>query len=298
MRSFKKVWAEFSNAKTGQLERQNIGPFLARLEGVFETRIYPREQSVDAILAGCRDKSKRSTKTGGVNLKKFNNILNKIDYSNIRKRRNTYSRLYHEAHIMSLHSGGLSFTNMLLLLAHHKLIDDREALVLRDLVVRQETIKLVTDLVNLDKVRSLLRMISQRRKHLLEREMVMNRDIPAIFVNSSPATPPPIISRDITSPRSDHETGQSDYESSSPTLSPRILVSPSDLIADRPFRSSLQRARRVSDVSMLSADMSQSYWRERSRSPEPEDEGDMISSMQQSIWGEMMLQAAREEGDA
>ncbi|KAI6024262.1 Ion transport protein-domain-containing protein [Pisolithus marmoratus] len=36
MRSFKKVWAEFSNAKTGQLERQNIGPFLARLEGVLK----------------------------------------------------------------------------------------------------------------------------------------------------------------------------------------------------------------------------------------------------------------------
>lgn len=299
MRSFKKVWAEFSNAKTGQLERQNIGPFLARLDGVFETRIYPREQSVGAILAGCRDTSKRATVTGGVNLKKLNNILNKIDHSSVRKRRNTYGRLYHEAHIVSLPTGGLSFTDMLLLLAHHKLIDDREALVLRDLVVRQETNKLVTDLVNLDRVRSLLRMISQRRKYLLEREQVMNRDIPAIFVNSSPATPPPIISRDITSPRSEYETGQSDYEASSPTPSPRILVSSSELpTADRSFRSSLQRARRVSDVSMLSADMSQSYWRERSRSPEPEDEGDMISSMQRSIWGEMMLQAAQEEGDA
>ncbi|KAI6152729.1 Ion transport protein-domain-containing protein [Pisolithus thermaeus] len=299
MRSFKKVWAEFSNAKTGQLERQNIGLFLARLDGVFETRIYPREQSVHAILASCQDNSKKATKTGGVNLKKLNNILNKIDYNDIRKRRNTHGRLYHEARILSLRSGGLSFTDMLLLLAHHKLIDDREALVLRDLVVRQETNKLVTDLVNLDRVRSLLRMISQRRKHLLEREKVMNRDIPAIFVNSSPATPPPILSRDITSPRSEYETGQSDYESSSPSPSPRILVSPSELPAtDRSFRSSLQRARRVSDVSMLSVDMGQSYWRERSRSPEPEDETDMISSLQRSIWGEMMLQAACEEGDA
>lgn len=299
MRSLKKVWTEFSNTKTGQLERQNIGLFLARLDGVFETRIYPPQQSVHAILAGCQDNSKKATKTGGVNLKKLNNILNRVDYNSIRKRRNTYSRLYHEARILSLRSGGLSFTDMLLLLAHHKLIDDREALVLRDLVVRQETNRLVADLVNLDRVRSLLRMISQRRKYLLEREKVMNRDIPAIFVHSSPATPPPAISRDITSPRSEYETGQSDYESNSPSPSPRILVSPSELPAtDRSFRSSLQRTRRVSDVSMLSADMSQSYWRERSRSPEPEDEGDMMSSLQQSIWGEMMLQAAREEGDA
>ncbi|KAI6001926.1 Ion transport protein-domain-containing protein [Pisolithus albus] len=163
MRSLKKVWAEFSNTETGRLERRNIGLFLARLDGVFETRIYPPQQSVHAILAGCQDNSRKANKTGGVNLKKLNNILN-------RKTRNTYSRLYHEARILSLRSGGLSFTDMLLLLAHHKLIDDREALVLQDLVVRQETNKLVADLVNLDRVRSLLRMISQRRKYLLERE--------------------------------------------------------------------------------------------------------------------------------
>ena len=39
-----------------------------------------------------------------------------------------YSRLYHEASI-SHHGRGISFTDMLLLLAHHKLIVDREALV-------------------------------------------------------------------------------------------------------------------------------------------------------------------------
>ena len=56
-------------------------------------------------------------------------MLNKLDYTGIRKRRNIYTRLYHEANIVSRRSGCISFTDMLLLLAHHKLIDDREALV-------------------------------------------------------------------------------------------------------------------------------------------------------------------------
>lgn len=29
MRSFKRIWAEFSNTKTGQLDRQKIAPFLS-----------------------------------------------------------------------------------------------------------------------------------------------------------------------------------------------------------------------------------------------------------------------------
>ena len=37
---------------------------------------------------------------------------------------------------------------------------------LKDLVVRTETNKLVTDLVDLDRVRSLLKMISHRRRFL------------------------------------------------------------------------------------------------------------------------------------
>ncbi|KIJ67326.1 hypothetical protein HYDPIDRAFT_127226 [Hydnomerulius pinastri MD-312] len=296
MRSFKKVWAEFSNAKTGHLERQYLVPFLAKLSGVFEARIYPQDYSTRAILGACQDNSKRTVTTGGVNMRKLNKMLNKIDYTTIRKRRMIYTRIYHEASIMYHQSKGISFTDMLLLLAHHQLIVDREALVLKDLVVRQETNRLVTDLVNLDKVRSLLRMITLRRRFLLEREKALSsqRDIPTIFVNSTPATPP--LSRDITSPRSDYGQPRSGYDSSSPTPSPRILLPSPELSAmDRSFRSSLQRARRVSDVSMLSADMGQSYWRESSI--DAEDEGDVMSSMQRSMWGEMMLQAAQEEAN-
>lgn len=41
---------------------------------------------------------------------------------------------------------------------------------LKDLLIRTETNKLVTDLVNLDLVRSLLRMLTMRRRHTEERD--------------------------------------------------------------------------------------------------------------------------------
>ncbi|KAH7925746.1 hypothetical protein BV22DRAFT_1128786 [Leucogyrophana mollusca] len=170
MRSFKKVWAEYSNPKTGYLERSRIVPFLAKLGGVFESRIYPVEHSASAVVAACKDNSWATKISEGVNVTKLNKMLNEIDYTSIRRRRNIYSRLYHEASISHHQGRGISFTDMLMLLAHHKLIVDRDALVLKDLVVRTETNRLVTDLVNLDRVRSLLKMITLRRRYLAERE--------------------------------------------------------------------------------------------------------------------------------
>jgi len=45
---------------------------------------------------------------------------------------------------------------------------------LKDLIARQETNKLVTDLVNLDRVRSLLKMIPPRRSFLARQDMRLN----------------------------------------------------------------------------------------------------------------------------
>ncbi|KAG2155280.1 Ion transport protein-domain-containing protein [Suillus bovinus] len=298
IRSFKKTWAEYSNPKTGLLEQSRLVPFLGKLNGVFEVRIYPTEYSVPSVVSTCKDIQKIATKEGAkvettLNTRKLNKVLRKIDFDVIRQRRAVYCRLLHEASIIDSHRKGISFTDMLFLLAHHKLIVDRDALELKDLIVRQGTNKLVSDLVNLDRVRSLLKMISLRRRYLVTREMALSaqREIPAIQVDPAPSTPPP-LTRDITSPRSDY--GRSNNGTSSPTPSPRTLGPSPELNAwDHSFRSSLQRSRRTSDVSMLSADMSHGYWRDGSL--DIGDQGDIMSSMQRSIWGEIMQQAAEED---
>lgn len=91
-------------------------------------RIYPSEYSTSSILAACQDKTNQDNKTGGINLRKLNRLLNKIDFGVIRKRRGVYMRIYHEANAMYYRGKGISFTEMLVLLAHHTLINDQEAL--------------------------------------------------------------------------------------------------------------------------------------------------------------------------
>jgi len=65
----------------------------------------------------------------GVDLTKLKHTLDGVNYTAVKKRKALYGRLYHEANVTH-HSGkGISFTEMLLLLAHYKLIVDRDALV-------------------------------------------------------------------------------------------------------------------------------------------------------------------------
>ena len=55
-------------------------------------------------------------------------FFRQIDYSEVAKRRYTYNRLYQEALLSEEPGKGISFTNMLTLLAHYKLIHDGNAL--------------------------------------------------------------------------------------------------------------------------------------------------------------------------
>ncbi|KAJ6583225.1 hypothetical protein B0H10DRAFT_2340382 [Mycena sp. CBHHK59/15] len=259
IRSFKKVWAEFANPKTGYLERSRFVPF-------FAAQCKPSTESEYARPGRIVD---------GVDLNKLEKILKGIDYTSIRKRRAVYSRLYHEASI-SQHGRGISFMDMLLLLAHHKLIVDRDALILKDLVLRTETNKLVTDLVNLDRVRSLLKTISHRRRFLRykqEQLMKSEPDIPSIVVDVLPATPPiqPRTSRppDTQRPAARRRSGSS-----------------------RPMCPS-RRAHR--GCSVAAGGRVTSVCCRRHGLPVARVVHQILTSMQNSIWGDLMLEAAEEE---
>ena len=91
------------------------------------------EYNVRNILSVCKDpldkQAWRTRVVDGVDLTKLEQVLDGIDFTDIRKRRALYSRLYHEATISHEYGVGMSFTDMLTLLAHHKLIVDADALV-------------------------------------------------------------------------------------------------------------------------------------------------------------------------
>jgi voltage-dependent calcium channel len=153
-----------------------------------------------------------------------------------------------------------------------KVVTDK-ALSLKDLIVRNETNKLVSDLVNVEKVSSMLKMVSRRRRYLAEREqnraaaqgdwmkhfrevVTFNTSnflgIPAITfdIESIPSTP---ISVDIASSQRD----SNGTPVGSPTPSPRNSrqFSPEMSLSLDTGASTLQRSRRISDISMLSADL-------------------------------------------
>jgi hypothetical protein len=93
-------------------------------------KIYPTEYSIPNIMKTCEQSSHSNSAwvVHGLDLGKLESLLNGIDYPTIRKRKAIYSRLYHEAIISHQPGRGISFNDMLLLLAHHKLIIDGEAL--------------------------------------------------------------------------------------------------------------------------------------------------------------------------
>lgn len=144
---------------------------------------------------------------------------------------------------------------------------------LQDLVVRNETNKLVTDLVDFDRVQSLLLMISHRRRYLAMKEQMRMQNfaqqgkstflyslfrlvltatppgLPDIVVDAGEPVTPPFTTRDITSP-GQHTSPFMDPETPSPIY--RGHSPEHSLSFETPSRSTLQRTRRVSDVSMLS----------------------------------------------
>jgi hypothetical protein len=110
---------------------------LQALNGIFEVRIYPAEYSVRYLNAKLKHEatflSPSDTRPPPVGddatADRLNRILSPLDQGEVRKRRRLYNRLYHEARLLIQYKRGLEFTETLELLAHYKLIVDREALV-------------------------------------------------------------------------------------------------------------------------------------------------------------------------
>ncbi|KAG6833310.1 hypothetical protein H0H87_008942 [Tephrocybe sp. NHM501043] len=223
----------------------------------------------------------------GVDLGKLEAVLSGLDYTAVRKRRAIYSRLYHEASISHQQGRGISFNDMLILLAHHKLIVDGEALVLKDLVKRTETNRLVTDLVNLDRVRSLLKTISHRRRFLAHRERLFaeqKQEIPSIVVDTLGESP-------LASPVTPDGGARFSSPQGSPTPVRRFHSPDVSLALD--LTANLQRSnRRISDTSTLSNDHGFSSPRPSMIETDPQN---VLQSLENSKWGDLMLEAVDED---
>ena len=101
---------------------------------MFEVRIYDEYHSVPIILQQCKrdlDPTKEhthgATDADHIDLRLLQNSIDRLPVEEIRERRRNYNILYEEA-MISADARGISFTAMLLMLAHYKVIDDNKAL--------------------------------------------------------------------------------------------------------------------------------------------------------------------------
>ncbi|GAA6064276.1 hypothetical protein JCM10212_000978 [Sporobolomyces blumeae] len=186
MRSFKKLWTEFDPERTGYLAKADIPKFLSRLTGIFEVKVYRDAASVQSILGLARrdavsqfqspsfhhylqDRDTLSLRK--LDLDRLRTAVNAIDYDEIDRRRLDYTFLYHEAMYDADASGkGISFGEMLTLLAHYRLIDDDNALQIDELIERRAKLQHVHRRVRQDRLDSFFAMIIARRRYSQARQ--------------------------------------------------------------------------------------------------------------------------------
>ncbi|EPQ27265.1 uncharacterized protein PFL1_05188 [Pseudozyma flocculosa PF-1] len=102
----------------------------------------------------------------GSEAQRLRKALDRVDPAELRTRRIRFNRIYHEALLSQSKAKGISFTTMLTILAHHKLINDSDALSVEELIQRRELMERIEDQVNLERVRGVMKMVYCRRRYL------------------------------------------------------------------------------------------------------------------------------------
>jgi hypothetical protein len=140
IRRFKEAWRSVDPSGTGFISKEAFPRLLGELSGVFEMRIYDNEDSVRAILEDVRNESNdgasirhasiisKSQYQTGIDLKKLNERLSRLDIGKARERRRRFNIFCEEVMVSADPERGISFTTVLMLLAHYNIINDSKSL--------------------------------------------------------------------------------------------------------------------------------------------------------------------------
>ncbi|OAD72147.1 hypothetical protein PHYBLDRAFT_147120 [Phycomyces blakesleeanus NRRL 1555(-)] len=187
-----KIWAEFDVERTGYITSKDYMSFWRKLDGMFNVRIYDRELSYKTLVKQCsidgpvvnaRDDPYRLN----VDIDALNRKLDIIDKPVVHGRKHDLDMLYWEAAMVESPKG-VSFNQMLLMLAHRKLIVPEHALLLDELLANRRKEEGIQTLINIDRVKGLIETIVLRKKFLahLQAKKDASRqkhDLPSIVVD-------------------------------------------------------------------------------------------------------------------
>ncbi|TVY82801.1 Calcium-channel protein cch1 [Lachnellula suecica] len=191
IRRFKQAWAILDPDGTGFITKEAFPRLLGELSGVFEMRIYSHDNSVRRILEDIQTQptsgriTSMSTATGasGVNLKALNRRLAQIDPQQVRLSRARYNLFYEEVLVSADVDRGISFTTVLMILAHYNVISDNKSLKLEEFLRRRARLQRVEEEVRRRIVLGFFDTMywSRRfRKHLERKRSGRMTDIPQL----------------------------------------------------------------------------------------------------------------------
>ncbi|KAK3330311.1 Ion transport protein-domain-containing protein [Apodospora peruviana] len=184
IRRFKEAWRSVDPTGTGFITKEQFPRLLGELSGVFEMRIYAQEDSVRTILedvrgggdaASIRHASiiSASQYQTDVDLNKLNKRLAMIDVSKVRERRRRFNIFFEEVMVSADPERGISFTTVLMILAHYNIISDSKSLRLEEFLRRRARLQRVEDEVRRRVVLGFFDMLYYSRK--FKRHMEIKR---------------------------------------------------------------------------------------------------------------------------
>ncbi|KXH43737.1 ion transporter [Colletotrichum simmondsii] len=156
IRRFKEAWRSVDPAGTGFISKDAFPRLLGELSGVFEMRIYDADDSVrqiledvrnDASTSGARHMSiaSASNYSAGIDIQRLNRRLAQIDVVKVRERRRRFNIFFEEVMVSADPDKGISFTSVLMILAHYNIINDSKSLKLEEFLRRRARLQRVEE---------------------------------------------------------------------------------------------------------------------------------------------------------
>ncbi|KXX81687.1 Calcium-channel protein cch1 [Madurella mycetomatis] len=175
IRRFKEAWRSVDPSGTGYISKEAFPRLLGELSGVFEMRIYDADDSVRTILEDVRNDGdaasirhasiiSKSQYQTGVDLEKLNQRLARIDVAKVRERRRRFNIFFEEVMVSADPERGISFTTVLMILAHYNIINDSKSLRLEEFLRRKLRLQRVEEEVRRRIVLGFFDMLYYSRK--------------------------------------------------------------------------------------------------------------------------------------
>ncbi|KAG2214396.1 hypothetical protein INT47_000952 [Mucor saturninus] len=186
IRKFKMIWASVDTERTGYISASQYMTLWRKLEGIFTVRIFEPEYSYKNLVKECSTNTVNEEAGHHLDMHALNEKLNQLDKREIHAKRHDLEKIYWETALVESTARGVSFNQMLLMLAQRKLIVPENSLILEELLENQKKDEAIHTLISIDRVRGLIETIALRKKFLKHLANIKKQpEVPAIVIDNT-----------------------------------------------------------------------------------------------------------------